>query len=216
MIAEELQSDHIIPLKKADLCEAAIGFMREAQLGEMPVVEQGKLVGYLHQHIGKEAYPKTVGQVLNKECPFVMPDTHLFDVAQHMYQLKVSAIAICDDSLNYKGAIALSDILKAYAHDTANSQAGAIVTLQVSPRDYTLTEIARIVESNDFKIIGLFIRTLPNQLLEVNLKFNSTNINPLLHTFERFSYHIKAVHQLSETKGNLDNRYDWLIKYLNT
>ena len=93
---------------------------------------------------------------------------------------------------------------------------GAIITLEMFPRDYSLNEITRISESNDFKITGLFIRNIENNKLEVSLKLNSVEIKTVLHTFERYKYNIKSVHQLSEVADNLNQRLDWLIKYINT
>jgi acetoin utilization protein AcuB len=216
MIAEDLISDFIIPLKRNDSCEAAIGFMREVNVTEMPVVEQGKLLGYLQIVKAEKTKAKTVGEIMSGEKIFVYEDTHLFDVAKIMLDSEKNTLAVCDTEQNYKGSITLTDLLKGYTKETPLSLQGAIVTLQIIPRDYTLTEIARITESNDFKITGIFIRTLADNKLEVNIKFNSTEINAVLHAFERFNYEIKSVHQLSEAKGGVDDRFDWLIKYINT
>jgi acetoin utilization protein AcuB len=216
MIAEELLSENIIPLKRSDLCEAALSFMADARATEMPVVEQGKLVGYLHVGKAEKAKSKTVGMAMENSNLFLPHDTHLFDVARIMNEAKVTTIAVCDVSQVYKGAISLTDLLKAYTNNTAVVQAGAIVTLELFPRDYSLTEISRITEQNDCKITDLFIRNLEDHKMELSLKFNTTEIKTVLHALERFGYIIKAVHQLSDQKGNLDNRLDWLIKYINT
>jgi len=216
MVAEEFLSDHIIPLKRSDLCEAAISFMHEAKVVEMPVVEQGKLLGYLNIDEALKKQGKTVGQTMNSKLFFVPTDTHLFDVARLMYDLQVATVAVCDQNQAYKGAIALNDLLKAFSQHTANSLPGTIVTLEMLPRDYSLTELSRLTESNDFKIIGVFVRNSENNKLEVNLKFNSTEIKSVLHAFERYNYQIKAVHQLTEQDGDLNNRLNWLIKYINT
>ncbi|MFN3444216.1 MAG: CBS domain-containing protein [Bacteroidia bacterium] len=216
MIAEELISDQIIPLKRGDLCEAAISFMHDAQVVEMPVVEHSKLLGYLHISTAEKTQSKTVGQAMESKLLFIPANTHLFDIARIMYDTNATTIAVCDEQQNYIGSVALADLLKAYSKNTANSLPGAIVTLEMFPRDYSLTEIARITESNDFKITGLFIRTLENNKLEISLKFNSVEIKTVLHTLERYNYNIKSIHQLSEVADNLNQRLDWLIKYINT
>jgi acetoin utilization protein AcuB len=216
MIAEELISDQIIPLKCGDLCDAAISFMHDAKVVEMPVVESSKLLGYLHISKAEKTQNKTVGQVMENKLLFIPANTHLFDITRIMYDTNSTTIAVCDDQQNYIGAVSLADLLKAYSKNTANSLPGAIITLEMFPRDYSLTEIARITESNDFKITGLFIRNIENNKLEVSLKLNSVEIKTVLHTFERYNYNIKSVHQLSEVADNLNQRLDWLIKYINT
>ncbi len=216
MIAADLLSDQIIPLKRGDLCEAAISFMHHAKAVEMPVVEHSKLLGYLHITKAEKTGSKTVGQAMETKLIFLPADTHLFDVARIMYESQSTTIAVCDEQENYIGAITLTDLLNAYSNNTANSLPGAIVTLQMFPRDYSLSEIARISESNDIKITGLFIRTIEEEKIEVSLKFNSVEIKNVLHAFERYNYSIKSVHQLSEVANNLNQRLDWLIKYINT
>jgi len=216
MIAEELLSDQIIPLKKGDLCEAAVSFMHDAKVLEMPVVEHSKLLGYLHISKAEKTQNKTVGQAMETKLLFILANTHLFDIARIMYDTQATTIAVCDVQENYIGAVSLSDLLKAYSKNTANSLPGAIVSLELLPRDYSLTEIARITESNDFKITGLFIRNIEDNKIEVSLKFNSVEIKTILHTLERYNYTIKSVHQLSELADNLNDRLNWLIKYINT
>lgn len=216
MIAEEFLSDQIIPLKRSDLCEAALSFMIDAKVTELPVVEQGRLVGYLHMTKAQKNKSKSVGMAMENSTLCIPADTHLFDVARIMQEALVSSVAVCDENQAYRGAISLADLLAASASQSALSLPGAIVTLEMFSRDYSLTELSRITEQNDCKITGVFLRTLENQKLEVSLKFNSVEIKTVLHALERFGYHIRSVHQLSDIKGDLDNRFDWLIKYINT
>jgi CBS domain-containing protein len=190
--------------------------MHDAKVVEMPVVEQGKLLGYLHISKAEKTQSKTVGQAMDGKLMFIPANTHLFDIARIMHDTNATTLAVCDEQQNYIGAVALADLLKAYTKNSANSLPGAIVTLEMFPRDYSLTEIARISESNDFKITSLFIRNLENNKLEISLKFNSVEIKTVLHTLERYNYNIKSVHQLSEIADNLNQRLDWLIKYINT
>ena len=177
MTAEELISDQIIPLKCGDLCDAAISFMHDAKVVEMPVVESGKLLGYLHISKAEKTQNKTVGQVMENKLLFIPANTHLFDITRIMYDTNSTTIAVCDDQQNYIGAVSLADLLKAYSKNTANSLPGAIITLEMFPRDYSLTEIARISESNDFKITGLFISNIENnKLLNKSKNFEEGNI----------------------------------------
>ena len=216
MIAGELLSDQIIPLKRSDLCEAALSFMVDSKATEMPVVEQGKLVGYLRFNKADKSREKTVGMAMDNSTLCIPPDTHLFDIAKIMNDAQATTIAVCDINQAYLGAISLTDLLRSYTKNTAVTMPGAIVTLEMFPRDYSLTEISRITEQNDCKITDVFIRNLEDQKLEISLKFNTVEIKNVLHSLERFGYYIKSVHQLSDIKGDMDNRLNWLIKYINT
>lgn len=216
MIASELLSDQIIPLKRSDLCEAALSFMVDSRATEMPVVEQGKLVGYLRFNKADKAREKTVGMAMDNSTLSIPPDIHLFEIVKIMSDAQATTIAVCDVNQAYLGAISLTDLLRSYTKNTAVTMPGAIVTLEMFPRDYSLTEISRITEQNDCKITDVFIRNLDNQKLEISLKFNTVEIKSVLHALERFGYYLKSVHQLSDIKGDMDNRLNWLIKYINT
>lgn len=47
MFAEELLSNDIFPLKKTDSCESALVFMSDWKVFHLPVVDNGKLLGYV-------------------------------------------------------------------------------------------------------------------------------------------------------------------------
>lgn len=127
----------------------------------------------------------------------------------------LSTIAVCDNEQQYIGAISIYSVLKSVALNVAHTQPGAIITLSILTNDYSLTELARIVESNNFKIVGVLISAVSSGVLEINLKINSSEVNSLLHALERYNYNIKSVHQLYETENNMQGRANWLIKYLN-
>ncbi len=64
--------------------------------------------------------------------------------------------------------------------------------LELEPRDYSLSEIARIAESNEVTLLSVNTLTNPNTAkLEVVLKTNRQEMQGLIATFERFNYTIK-------------------------
>jgi len=216
MLAGEILSEQVIPLKKNDACEAAVGFMSQMSVFELPVVEAGKLIGYLTISEAIINQNKSVGQALNANVFQIKDNTHLFDVARILADTNRNCLAVCNQEDLYIGSITATDVVKAIGQHSFLASPGAIVTLEIWPRDYSLTELSRIVESNNIKIIAIFIKNTPSQKLEVNIKFNSTEINSILNALERYNYQIKAIHQASQNQDDYSNRLDWLIKYMNT
>ena len=93
---------------------------------------------------------------------------------------------------------------------------GSIITLEVNVKDYSLSEIARMVESDDAKILTSFITSHPDSTkLEVTLKINKTDISRILHTFDRFKYVVLASYNKSEYHEDLQNKYNEFIRFLN-
>lgn len=92
----------------------------------------------------------------------------------------------------------------------------SIIILEVPLIDYTLTEIARIVESNNVHIMAL--NTTPmsgGEDLLVSLKLDTDDITPLLRSFERFNYNVAYYFMKEgEVTDTQKNRLDELMYYL--
>ena len=81
--------------------------------------------------------------------------------------------------------------------------------------DYSFSEIAQIVESNNAKLIGGFITDTQNDIIQVTLKITATNFDKVLQTFRRYNYHILFGNSDDSFLEDLKNRSDYLDKYLN-
>jgi hypothetical protein len=93
---------------------------------------------------------------------------------------------------------------------------GSIVVLQMNTHDYSLTEIARIVEENNAKVLSSFISSSDDTTeIEVTIKINADNIDRILQSFSRYDYVVKATFQKGRFEDDLKKRYDELINFLN-
>ncbi len=93
---------------------------------------------------------------------------------------------------------------------------GGVVILEMNPNDYTLSEISRIVEGNDAKILSSFVTTATDSnRIEVSLKINKTDLSAILQTFNRYNYTIKASFHKSEFIDEMKDRYDSFMNFMN-
>ncbi|MFW5752129.1 MAG: CBS domain-containing protein, partial [bacterium] len=94
---------------------------------------------------------------------------------------------------------------------------GGIIVLELNINDYSLSEIAQIVESNDAKILGLYISSPDDSTrIELTIKINRTELSSIIQTFNRYNYNIKASFLENDELDNLyNNRYEAFIRYLN-
>ncbi|HJN06150.1 MAG TPA: CBS domain-containing protein, partial [Bacteroidales bacterium] len=93
---------------------------------------------------------------------------------------------------------------------------GGVIVLEVSVNDYSLTEIANIVESNDAKVLSSYILSKVNSTkLEVIIKVSKLELGSILQTFERFGYQVNASFEEDVDLDELKDNYDSLINYLN-
>jgi acetoin utilization protein AcuB len=114
------------------------------------------------------------------------------------------------------GVVTQEDLLNYFATTFSFTEPGSILVLEINKRDYSLAEVARIVESENAVILSTFITSRPESLkMEVTIKINLQNIQPIIATFQRFDYLIKASFNEAEYMDSLKDRYDSLMTYLN-
>ncbi|MDP5061135.1 MAG: acetoin utilization protein acuB, partial [Maribacter sp.] len=92
---------------------------------------------------------------------------------------------------------------------------GSILVVATGVKDYSFSQIAQIVESNNAKLYGGFISDTQNDIIQVTLKITANNYNKVVQTFRRYNYNIIFGNSDDEFLEDLKNRSDYLEKYLN-
>ena len=219
MFAEELLSNDIFPLKKTDSCESALVFMSDWKVFHLPVVDNGKLLGYVsYEDINNQSGKTKVDKIIQPLVQlYAHKGQHFFEVMKLMAETGFTVIAISDEEAEYKGVVSVKELIQVYKSSSL-TQPGGIIVLEMTPQDYSLAELSRIVEYNDAKILNVFVNTSPGNLSKVlvSLKLNRPELSTIVQTLERYQYRIHSVHQTLDQSSNFSNRYEWLIKYLNT
>ena len=99
----------------------------------------------------------------------------------------------------------------------AKNMPGGVIVLELYVNDYSMQQIARIVEENDAKILSAYVTMLADTLkMEVTLKINQTDLTCIIQSFHRFGYVIKAsFHGNNRQDEILRKNYDQFMLYLN-
>jgi len=144
-------------------------------------------------------------------------DQHIFEVAILMYKLKLSVIPVLDTDHYYLGAITLYDLARRFASYFSLEEVGGVIILEVNVNDYSLTEISRIVESNDTKILSFFMNRVPGaSVLDIVLKLDKEDLSAVIQSFMRYNYIVKGVYLDDSKLGDLyKDRYDQFMKFMN-
>ena len=80
---------------------------------------------------------------------------------------------------------------------------------------FSMSQVAQIVESNQAKILGLFISNVAQNKVEITIKISQSGLNDIIQTFRRYDYGIISEHQEDSYLNGLKERSDYLDKYLN-
>lgn len=124
-------------------------------------------------------------------------------------------IPVLDDQDNYLGYYELTDIISIFNETPFVGEPGGIIIVAKGISDYSFSEISQIVESNDAKLLGAFISTIENDIVQITLKINNTSFNEIIQTFRRYNYNIISAHEEDNYLESLKDRSNYLNKYLN-
>lgn len=219
MIARELISDEIPPLKTTDTGLKALQWMDEFKVGHLPLVRKNEYLGLIADTdiLDLEEPEKQLKNFpLKIDRPYVTENAHVYEVMRLSAAMKLSVIPILDEEERYRGLTDIHHLIELLVNTTSIAEAGGVIILEMSENDYALSEIARIVESNDAKILSTYITSVPNSTeIEVTLKVNRKDLSRILQTFYRYEYKVKASYHEDPFSEDLKDRYDSLMNFLN-
>ncbi len=218
MTAAELLSHHIPFLKQTDLVQFAKDIMIEHHVTELPVAEDQKYIGMVFEDdIEDEDDLSTIEKYIQtNNLPKVYPTDFFLVPLKIMQQQKLRLLPVVKEDNELLGVITDDELLHAASFYNAADVPGGVIILQMLPNNFYISEIGRIIESNNAKIIHLNTWSDPaTGELRVAIKVNKNDIQDILASFERYNYNIVQYfgENLSETE--LKQNFDHLMNYLN-
>lgn len=220
MIAKEILSDEMLPLTAADTPASALKLMDEYRVSHLPVVEEGHYYGLISDYeidsLSTEVNEPFGNHKYELKRPFVTENQHIFEVIRIFSEHKLSVLPVISHKDRFMGLISLGTLVNTISGLTAVQNPGGVIVLEMSTNNYMLSEIARIIESNDASVLSLFVTPHPDSTkMEVIIKVNKVELDSLLQTFNRFDYIVTASYTESHSYyDDLRQRYDLLMKYL--
>ena len=219
MTAQNLISEAVPPLKLSDTGQKALDWMSSFHVQHLPITNGKKYVGMIAEYdiLDSNYAEKSFAEYdWTEKQVFVHYNTHIYDVVKIINDNHLSLIAVLDEDDEYLGVISLQNLLDYFAEVNAMKERGGIIILEMNVNDYSLSEIAQIVESHNAKILSMYVTT--NTLstkMDVTIKINKTELRRIIATFERYSYTIKASYQENSYMADVQERYDSFMNYLN-
>ena len=219
MIASELISDIVVPLKTSDTVDTAISMMAEFKISHLPVVNNHAYLALVSEDdlLSDVDLDMPIGNLKLVLTRLMINDyQHIYDVIRMMSEHKLTLLPVVDSDENYVGAISLESLAANMAKMAAINQPGAIIVLEMTQNNYSLSEIAQIIESNDAKILSMYVTArIDSTIMDVILKINKQDLSSIMSTFNRYNYTVKASYGEEDDPEDLKDRYDSLMNYLN-
>jgi CBS domain-containing protein len=194
--------------------------MQAAGVDHLPVASDGKFLGLVSRPAIDLAdntdLPLTEIPELHASLTAVRQNQPIFEVLRVMLETGYSTVPVLDDEGVLMGSIGQAELLQGLGYALGIDEPGALIVLEVRPRDYSLREIASIVESEGYRILDMFVgRNRSAEQFSITLKINDHEVTPLLMAFERYGYNVSDIFVDERGQHLTRERYDALIRYLN-
>lgn len=194
-----------------------IDFFKNTVFSHVAVVEKDRFVGVLSENDLEnfEEGKKIEDYRYNLESFFVRKETNWLDVLEKFARNEANILPVLDDNESVLGYYDLTDIVGAFIDTPFFTEPGGIIVVAKGIKDYSFSEIAQIVESNNSKLIGALITGIHDDIVQVTVKIGAANLNEIIQSFRRYNYHILFGNNDDQFLEDLKQRSDYLDKYLN-
>ena len=146
---------------------------------------------------------------------FVTKKTNWLDILEAFAVHESNIMPVLGKNNKYLGYYELLDIMNLF-HDTPFlNETGGIIVVEKTAKDHSFSEICQIIESNDAKILGVFISNIENDIIRTTIKIGHIGMNAIVQTFRRYNYHVVSNHEEDKFLDDLKDRSNYLDKYLN-
>lgn len=217
MLAKFAIEESIPYLKLSDEIVFAIELMEEYKQEHLPVVKGKKLIGVIsEQQLLEATDEKTLADF---KFPFtkiaVNQNAHIFDAMKAGYECNSSVLPVVDENENYIGLISPKSLLIKLSEFNFANEVGGIFVIELNANDYSLSEIARLIEANKASILSIATAKINDfNKMQVTVKVNTLDLTYILATLERYEYNITHIFQHAEQVDYLKERYNELMNYM--
>lgn len=192
-------------------------FFDDLTFSHFPVVEEGVYIGSISSE-DIETFDndkKVIDYKYTLASFFTRTDSIWLEVLEVFAKNHTNLIPVLDEKNSYIGYYEIDDIMSFFHQTPFLKEQGRIIKVKKGVLDYSMSQITQIVESNDGKLLGLFISESDVDSIEVTMKISLGAINEIIQSFRRYNYEIISEHQEDNYINNLKERSDYLDKYLN-
>lgn len=205
------------PLNSDENIAAVKDFFAEETFTHFPVLEESIYIGSI---AGDDVETFDDDKILSHyryamEGFYARTNMIWLDVLEVFARNHTNVIPVLDDSNKYVGYYEITDIIKMFNETPFLKEQGGIIVVEKGINDYSVGQIVQIVETNNGKILGLFISDTTVDTVQVTIKLALGGMNEIIQTFRRYNYEIISEHQEDNYLNNLKDRSDYLDKYLN-
>jgi acetoin utilization protein AcuB len=217
MLTVELINNNIPRLKLQDTVGKALQLINDFRVTHLPVIADEKFLGLISEEDLQDA---------DEKMPIELMQENFIDAAVHENEHFLTAVTCCNqhdttvvpvinEEKELVGVITSPDLLKALGNFAGTNEIGGIIVLEMERSQFAISEISRIVESNDATILHLNTTVHPETgMLTVTIHANKKEIAAIVATFERYEYDVIYYFGNENFENEIHSNYRHLMNYL--
>jgi predicted transcriptional regulator len=192
-------------------------FFNDLHFSHFPIIEEGVYIGSIASDDIEtfDSDKKVADYRFTLEGFYARTNTIWLDVLEVFGKNHTNLVPVLDENNNYVGYYEIEDIMKFFHETPFLKEPGGIIVVKKAVLDYSMSQITQIVESNNGKLLGLFISEADVESVQITMKISLGAMNEIIQTFRRYNYEIISEHHEDIYINNLKERSDYLDKYLN-
>ena len=183
----------------------------------IPIQKNGVFLGCLSEN---DIYCFDSDKIINDilyaiEGFYVKKNSTWLNVLGEFASNDCNIMPVLDSKNNYVGYYQLIDVISLFNKTPFLSEPGGIIIVEKAYNDYSLSEISQIIESNNVKLLGLFVSSQENDMTQITIKIENSGLNAIFESLRRYGYNIILGHEDDEFLKMLKDRSSYLNRYLN-
>jgi acetoin utilization protein AcuB len=220
MLAADLITNEVPPLKHTDTVDLALHWMEEFKVAHLAVIKGKELMGLVSEADLLDSNSDRAEELGKSKVHFIKPviykTQHAYDALKLMSGMNLTLLPILDENELFAGSVTQQSVLEKMSGISAVMEPGGIIELEMNKSDYSLTQIASIIEGNDAKVLSCYLTSLPDSTkVEVTIKVNQEDLTRILQTFYRYKYNVKASYHQQQYSEDLNHRFNEFMRFIN-
>ncbi len=192
-------------------------FFVDVSFSHFPILNEGTYIGCIASDDVEtfDSDKKVADYNYALERFFTRKNMIWLDVLEVFAKNHTNVVPVLDENNSYLGYYELEDIVKFFHETPFLKEQGGIIVVQKNISEYSMSQITQIVESNNGKLLGLFVSEANLEKIQVTIKIAIGSMNDIIQTFRRYNYEIISEHHEDNYLNSLKERSEYLDKYLN-
>ena len=218
MLTIDLINTNIPRLQLKDSVSKALRLIADFRVTHLPVVDDDKFLGLISEDdLLDQEEPKMPIELMQES--FIMASVHdnehFLNAVTCSNQIEGTVVPVVNEENELMGVITTDNLLKTLGNFAGTNEIGGIIVLEMERSQFAISEISRLVESNDATILHLN-STVHSEtgMLTVTLHINKKEIAAIVATFERYEFDVIYFFGNENFENEIHSNYRHLMNYL--